>query len=164
MNDTHSRDAYVGHAADDPQEHDHGWGMYAVVLAILLVLTGITVGASYINFGSNTINVIVAMVIASIKASLVLLFFMHLKGDKPINSIIFVAALFFLSLMLSLFLIDVESRRDVKPNNWTGPQKIVPPAKIYAQPGNMPVPSAVPGTTPAAAPAAATPGAAPAKH
>ena len=61
----------------------------APCLRALLVLTVVTVGASTIDFGSGMTNVIIAMLIASIKASLVALFFMHLRWDKPINAIIF---------------------------------------------------------------------------
>ena len=59
--------------------------IYLRILILLLILTGITVGASYIDFGSG--NVAIALFIASIKAILVALFFMHLKDDKPVNGI-----------------------------------------------------------------------------
>ena len=66
--------------------HEHGWKGYLYILLILLLLTVITVGAAQVNFGSSTANVVIAMTIATIKASLVALFFMHLKDDKPIKS------------------------------------------------------------------------------
>ena len=87
--------------------------IYAAVLAALLLLTGLTVSASYVNFGSTSVNVVIALVIASIKASLVALYFMHLRYDKPLNSLIFVGGLFFLGLLLMLTLIDVGSRDSV---------------------------------------------------
>ena len=65
------------------------------VLVALLILTVITVGASYIHFGTGMANVIIAMLIASIKATLVALFFMHLRWDKPVSAIIFCASAFF---------------------------------------------------------------------
>ncbi len=49
--------------------------VYAKTLVALLILTGITVAASYVNFGSSAINVVVALTIATIKATLVALFF-----------------------------------------------------------------------------------------
>ena len=70
------------------------------MLAALLVLTVITVLASTIHWGSGMANVIIAMIIASIKGSLVALFFMHLRWDKPMTSIIFCSTLFFLGLFL----------------------------------------------------------------
>ena len=107
----------------------------------MLILTGITVGAAYVDFGSSTVNIIIAMLIATFKASLVALIFMHLRHDKPLNSIIFVSSLIFLGILLGFCLIDLNSRERVYP---TGLRKVDVPA--------------------AAAPAAAPPAAAPAKH
>lgn len=88
---------------------------YLFTLIALLILTGVTVGASYVNFGSSTVNVIVAMLIATMKASLVALIFMHLRNDKPLNSIIFVSSLIFLGIFLGFCMIDVDSRERVYP-------------------------------------------------
>lgn len=74
------------------------------VFAALCVLTAITVGASYVNFGE--LNLVVALVIAVIKASLVVLYFMHLRWDKPFNSIVFIGCLVFVSLFIALALLD----------------------------------------------------------
>ena len=59
--------------------------VYTRNLIALLILTGLTIGAAFIDLGSG--NVVVALGIASIKASLVALFFMHLRWEKPVNSI-----------------------------------------------------------------------------
>ena len=76
--------------AHDHEAHVHGGPkLYGMVLGALLVLTVITVAASMIDSGSAMTNVIIAMLIASIKASLVALFFMHLRWDKPMSAIIF---------------------------------------------------------------------------
>ena len=135
--------------------------MYAGVLATLLVLTAITVGASRIDFGEG--NVVIAMVIATIKATIVALFFMHLRHDKPVNAIAFTSSLFFLALFLGFCLIDAKSR--VTPAivglrpipsmpNAPGVAPHVPPGTPL--PGFGP-PAAAPAATPAtpAAPAAA---------
>mgnify|MGYP001300009792 CR=1 FL=1 len=50
------------------------------VFAVLLLLTVVTVLVSYVDLGRG--NVVVALLIASVKASLVALFFMHLKGES----------------------------------------------------------------------------------
>jgi len=52
---------------------------YLAVFAALLLLTVVTVLVSYVDLGLW--NTVVALVIASVKASLVALFFMHLKGE-----------------------------------------------------------------------------------
>ena len=89
--------------------------IYSAVLLGLMALTVITVFAAGFNFGS--MNVVIALVIASMKASLVALFFMHLRWDKPVNAVIFVSSLFFLGLLLMMTLIDRGSRDTVIPEN-----------------------------------------------
>jgi cytochrome c oxidase subunit IV len=96
--------------------HDHT-KLYAATLGGLLVLTGITVAASYVNFGSA--NIVVAMVIATLKASLVALIFMHLKDDKPVNAVIFTSSLIFLGIFLGFCMLDVESRDKVATGHLT---------------------------------------------
>jgi cytochrome c oxidase subunit 4 len=75
-----------------------------VILTMLLFLTWITVAVSYIDLGG--MNVVVAMGVATIKGSLVALYFMHLRWDRPYNAVILVASLFFLGLFLSFALLD----------------------------------------------------------
>ena len=55
---------------------------YLAVFGTLLVLTAATVGASYLQL-STTGTVVLAIAIATIKAALVALFFMHLKSERP---------------------------------------------------------------------------------
>jgi cytochrome c oxidase subunit 4 len=104
--------------AQDPKKEAR---TYALTLITLLILTVITVGASYIDFGTG--NIVIALAIATIKASIVALFFMHLLHDKPVNAVIAVAGFLFLGLFLLFTLIDIGSRRD--PN----PQILRPPAQ-----------------------------------
>jgi cytochrome c oxidase subunit IV len=100
--------------------------VYMKTLIALLILTGITVGASYIHFGSGAANVVVALTIATIKATLVALFFMHLLHDKPVNALIAVAGFIFLGLFLMFTLLDFDSRQDYQPRNL--PAQVAPPA------------------------------------
>jgi cytochrome c oxidase subunit 4 len=100
------------------ETHVHGGPkMYGAVLAALLVLTVITVLASRIDWGTGMTNVVIAMLIASLKASLVALFFMHLFWDKPMNAIIFCSSLFFLGLFLIGCYTDTVSRPASEPTN-----------------------------------------------
>ncbi len=103
---------------------------YVVTLVALLVLTIITVGASYIDFGQG--NIVIALAIATIKATIVALFFMHLIHDKPVNAVIAVAGFIFLGLLLLFTLIDTGTRID--PN----PQILHPPAPANAAPAGPP--------------------------
>lgn len=59
-----------------------GYGVYVAVWASLIVLTGATVLASYVDIG--IMNIVVALLIASVKASLVALYFMHLNQESPL--------------------------------------------------------------------------------
>lgn len=77
------------------------------VFLLLMALTFITVGVSYFHIGkagSNLMNIIVALVIAAIKASLVAAYFMHLNSEKRaiyrilIFTGIFATGLMFLTL------------------------------------------------------------------
>src|SRR5262249_7313031 len=89
------------HAAhDDGRVHAHisGFGFLCAIFATLIVLTIITVAVSYVDLGSA--NTVVAIVVATIKASLVALFFMHLRHDKAFHGFVFVIAFVFLSLFL----------------------------------------------------------------
>lgn len=100
-------------------EHAHaqhgGPAVYTRNLIALLILTGLTIGAAFIDLGSG--NVVVALAIASIKATLVALFFMHLRWEKPVNSIIAIAGFLFLGIFLMFDFLDVGTRIDPNPLN-----------------------------------------------
>jgi len=99
---------------------------YLATLVVLLILTAITVGASYINFGSG--NIVIALAIATVKAIIVGLIFMHLLHDKPVNAVIAVAGFLFLGIFLMFDFIDVSSRTDPKPINLHAPPAATAPA------------------------------------
>ena len=73
----------------------------------LLLLTLVTVAATKIDLGAN-LNLALAMVIAVIKASLVVLFFMHLKYDKLFHTVIFGSALLAATLFVGFTLMDTN--------------------------------------------------------
>ncbi len=72
-----------GSAAHDPAEIDKHVRTYVMVFAALLVLTAVTVAVSYLHLEVHE-AIAVALVIASIKASLVALFFMHLISERQV--------------------------------------------------------------------------------
>ena len=127
----------------DPKKEARG---YLLTLIGLLFLTGLTVAASYVDFGQG--NIVIALTIATMKATLVALFFMHLAHDRPINGLIAIAGFIFLGLFLMFDLLDVTTRRDAVPQN-------LPPVV------QMPA-SAAPATTPSPKPVAPAPAATPA--
>lgn len=109
-------------AHDHAHGHDaHGYGPHHVtstktfvnVLLTLLFLTVITVAASRVDFGSA--NLLIAMLIASVKAALVIAIFMHVKWDTAINKIVFLSSFLFLSLLLIFTLSDQATRGSADP-------------------------------------------------
>jgi cytochrome c oxidase subunit 4 len=75
------------------------------VWATLMVLTVITVAVTSVDLGSR-INLIVAMGIATLKAGLVVTYFMHLRWDRPFHTLVFLGSLLFVSLFISMTLFD----------------------------------------------------------
>jgi cytochrome c oxidase subunit 4 len=89
-------------------EHTGSVKTFAMVWITLLILTAITVGASLVDLGP--FNIVVALVIASCKALLVVLFFMEVRYSSKITKASIVSALFFLFLLLGLSMTDYISR------------------------------------------------------
>ena len=75
------------------------------VFAALVFLTFVTVAAAEFSFGAWEIWI--SLGIATVKASLVAVYFMHLRYDKPFNAIVFVSSLLFVGLFLGLTLMDL---------------------------------------------------------
>jgi cytochrome c oxidase subunit IV len=103
-----------GHAHDAHAHgggHDHGLAhttpvsLLFGILTALLVLTIVTVAVTTVDLGAQG-NLVVAMVIATIKAALVCTFFMHLLWDKKFNTILFLTSVLFLILFLSMATTD----------------------------------------------------------
>ena len=80
----------------DHQHHITPLSTYLTIAATLLFLSGVTVWVSYVDLGA--MNVVIAMLIATTKATLVALFFMHLLWDDKKLLTIFVMSLMFLNL------------------------------------------------------------------
>ncbi len=101
----HSHTDDHGH---DPHDFAHPmpvWMLLAVFIA-LTILTVVTVWQT--NFDLGSADVIVVMAIATVKATLVMLFFMHLAYDKPFNLIIFLSAFVFVALFIIFTLGDSQ--------------------------------------------------------
>ncbi|MDP6418341.1 MAG: cytochrome C oxidase subunit IV family protein [Candidatus Krumholzibacteria bacterium] len=74
------------------------------VFLALAFLTFVTVAVTWVDLGS--FNIVLALLIAAFKASLVLLYFMHLRYDRPINAIVFLTSVVFLVVFVGLALLD----------------------------------------------------------
>ena len=80
-----------------------------------MVLTAATVAAAYVNLGP--FNIVIALAIASLKATLVVLYFMHARYSPKRTHMVIIAAVFWLAIMLALTLSDYVTRdRDLASN------------------------------------------------
>jgi cytochrome c oxidase subunit 4 len=84
---------------------------YLMIFLALMGLTALTVWAAFQNFGA--FNNLVAMGIAVFKASLVILYFMHVKYSSRLTSLVVVGTVGFLAIMLIFFVADFEAREAV---------------------------------------------------
>src|SRR5688500_10727421 len=87
--------------------------LYFGVLGALMVLTVVTVAVAYVDMGA--INTAVALGMASFKASIVILYFMHVKYASRLTKLIVISGLFFLAILLTLAMADYGSRGWVNP-------------------------------------------------
>ena len=93
---------------DHTEEHHTGLRGYAAVCLALFVLTAVTVYVAKFDFGD--LNIVVAMVIASIKASIVALYFMHLKFEDKLTWIYALYPLFMLFLLIGCTIMETFTR------------------------------------------------------
>ena len=106
----------------EASHQEHGWGSYYVVFNALIFLTVVTVGVSYLDLGGllssgialahskmafipeveigHSANIVLGLIVAVIKASLVIWYFMHQKYEETLNrfALSFCIGLFFLAI------------------------------------------------------------------
>jgi cytochrome c oxidase subunit 4 len=116
--DSHA--AHSAHAAHDPAEIDKHVRTYIIVFATLLALTVVTVAVSYLHLSVGP-AVAVALVIATFKASLVALFFMHLISERQVILLIMaLTAAFAVVLLLLPFVTNLDHITTSNvPAGWT---------------------------------------------
>ena len=118
---------------------------YYAIFGTLMVLTGVTVAVAFIPLGAA--NFPVAIAIAITKATLVVLFFMHVKYSSRLTKMVVGMAIFFLAILLLLTMTDYLSRGwFASPRGTTGAGTqvtIVPPAPAQRGGGES-APSPVP--------------------
>ena len=114
--------------------HEHAYHppitLYYKVFGALISLTAVTVAVAFQDFG--ILNNIVALGIAGIKTTLVVLFFMHVKYESRITKLFAAAGFFWLAILLAFTLQDTETRRNNPgPKGWAPlPQVIIPPPAV----------------------------------
>ena len=82
--------------------------LYVLIFLTLMVLTAVTVAVAYVNLGE--LNKVVALGIATFKATLVVLYFMHVKYSSRLTKLVVVSGFFFLIVLLGLTMADYASR------------------------------------------------------
>jgi cytochrome c oxidase subunit 4 len=92
------------------EDHAHivPYRTFIIVWIALLILTGVTVAAAQFHFGA--LNVWIALGIATLKSSLVVAVFMHMKYETPLFKIALLSALAILAIFIGMTFLDVLYR------------------------------------------------------
>jgi cytochrome c oxidase subunit 4 len=101
-----NHDPNAGHAEEE--HHIVGPATYAIIFVALLIGTALTIGASYLDMGPW--NPVIAIGIAVTKATLVVLFFMHIKYSSKLMKLTVGAGLFTFLVLVGMSLADYFSR------------------------------------------------------
>ena len=151
----------MAHEHSSPEGHGEHHGVGHIVspkiliatAAALLVLTVITVLAAKVAFEEvemHELTIFVALGIAVLKASLVCLFFMHLKWDRPFNAFVLIGSLGLVALFIGFAIIDsTEYKPDIKAYVGTLPGGETPDIKAKLDALPQPPASAAPAPAPA---------------
>jgi cytochrome c oxidase subunit 4 len=97
-----------GTAQDNEYTHIVPAKLYVAIWAALMIFTLITVLASFAELGP--FNIVIALLIATIKGTLVVLFFMHLRYSPKLTMVAVIASVFWLGIMFALTMTDYLSR------------------------------------------------------
>lgn len=112
------------HSHND-QEHGHGqehghphlghvlpMKVLAGVFGALLCLTVVTVLVAQVDFGSKSLNLAIALLIATVKASMVVLYFMHIRYDRLFHAVMIASGLLAAGLFVAFTLVDRSQYED----------------------------------------------------
>ena len=117
--------------------------MYYGIFGALMVLTGLTIAVAFVHLGA--LNFPVAMAIAITKATLVILFFMHVKYSSKLTKMVVGMAFFFLLTMFALTMTDYLSRgwyTSPRGSAGAGTQVGVTPGLVHPRPAAPVTPAA----------------------
>jgi cytochrome c oxidase subunit 4 len=115
---SHNHDSNSKHDISHELGHVIPFSVYRNIFIALIVLTVITVAISRVDFGA--MNIVIAMLVASVKAMLVALFFMHLKYEKPLTWMFALFPIILLALLIGGVFLDNPLRSD--PVIYTSPR------------------------------------------
>jgi cytochrome c oxidase subunit 4 len=105
---------------DAHEDHNHisPVPVYVAVFVALLVLTVVTYGVSFADLGSASLPV--AMAVATVKASLVVGYFMHLKYEDRFYAFLLACSMLFIGIFFTVVLLDVKASGDLNPEAGMG--------------------------------------------
>jgi cytochrome c oxidase subunit 4 len=112
----------------------HGFAHPAPVwqlLAVFFALVGLTIATVFqATLDLGNLELVISLIIATIKATLVILFFMHMLHDKPLNAIVFISSFVFVALFIGFTLMDAHGYKDsVELKRVDSPRQVVAPAE-----------------------------------
>jgi cytochrome c oxidase subunit 4 len=156
-------DAHSHHSSPDHVPHVTPLATYLKTFGALMVLTVITVGASYVDLGTS-VNLAIAILIATVKATVVAAFFMHLIHDSRYNALALISSVVFLLIFVGFTMLDTAARGTYDVGRRGRPAVVSDPFAVpTVAPKASAAPSAgAPATTAAPAAASAAPSAEPA--
>ena len=102
---------------DEVHEHVSPIKTYMAVFVALIVLTALTYAVSYMSLGAASLPV--AMIVAVAKASLVCMYFMHLRYDERYHVFIFLSTLIFVGIFFTFTIFDLQSRTELDDSQGT---------------------------------------------
>jgi len=102
--------------------------VYVAIFVALLVLTGLTVWVATLELGEwNWLHTPLALTIAVVKATLVVLWFMHVRYSEKLTWVFIAAGILWLGFLIVITMADYLSRnRDAEPSSWTVEAPTVP--------------------------------------
>lgn len=90
-------------------QHEDSLGTYLAVFGALMVFTAITVAVAFVDLG--VMSNVVALGIATVKATLVLLFFMHVRGSSALTKVAIASGVVFFAILVAFTLSDTLTRQ-----------------------------------------------------
>ncbi len=110
MGTQNSNTPHNSDTSQNPENHVTPYNVYVKVAGALFALTFLTVGAHAIGEHLQPFTTLIAFSIATVKALLVILFFMHVKYETKINRAIFVSGFIFLAILFGICVLDIYTR------------------------------------------------------
>ena len=117
---------------DEGEHHGPGLGVYFGVFGALLVLTGVTVAAAFTDLGH--FSALVAVGIAAVKATMVVLYFMHVRYSTRLIGLYAASGFLFVAILLGITMSEVADRRPQPDRDPLRPDAVeVEPAVVHEE-------------------------------